>query len=156
MSRSLAGLAVALCLALPGGAQAHGVGARSLGTGAQTVEFYYASGEPMAYVAVKLFAPGEAVPYIDGRADKEGRFAFLPGGPGAWTARAEDEEGHKVELTVQAGEAGNSPGGSLGGQFSPWRLALWFSLSANVLAAASWVRGRWPGMVQPAAQSGAP
>ncbi len=130
-----------------GGAHAHGVGARSLGgaqSGAQAVEFYYASGEPMAYVSVRLFAPGDStVPYVDGRADKLGRFAFLPDAPGAWTARAEDEEGHKVELTVQAGEAG-AAGGSPGGMYSPWRVALWLSLSANLLAAATWMRARWP------------
>lgn len=127
-----------------GGAYAHGVGARSLGPGAQSVEFYYATGEPMAYVAVRLFAPGDAaVPFIDGRADRLGRFAFLPSEPGAWTARAEDEEGHKVELTVQAGEAG-AAGGSPGGLFSPWRVALWLSLSANLLALTSWLRARHP------------
>ena len=134
-----------------GGAQAHGVGARSLGPGAQSVEFYYASGEPMAYVAVRLFAPGDAaVPYVDGRADRLGRFAFLPSEPGVWTARAEDEEGHKVELTVQAGEAGTA-GGSPGGMFSGWRLAMWLSLSANLLTAATWMRARWPTSVQPMA-----
>lgn len=151
---SLRGALVAAILAsivAVGGAQAHGVGARSLGLGAQSVEFYYASGEPMAYVAVRLFAPGEAaVPFVDGRADKLGRFAFLPSEPGAWTARAEDEEGHKVELTVQAGEAG-AAGGSPGGLFSPWRVALWLSLSANMLAVATWLRARWPAAVQPMA-----
>lgn len=136
-----AGLAALLAAALAaGGAQAHGVGARPLGPGAQPVEFYYASGEPMAHVAVRLFAPGNGtVPYVDGRADKLGRFAFLPSEPGAWTARAEDKEGHEVELTVQAGEAG-AAGGSPGGMFSPWRVALWLSLSANLLAAAGWLR----------------
>ena len=152
MSRStgLAAAALAAVMAA-GGAQAHGVGARPLGPGAQSVEFYYASGEPMAHVAVRLFAPGDATaPYIDGRADKFGRFAFLPSEPGAWTARAEDEEGHKVELTVQAGEAG-AAGGSPGGLLSPWRVALWLSLSANLLAAATWMRARWPASVQPMA-----
>ncbi len=150
--RLRAGLAAAAgAVMAAGGAQAHGVGARSLGPGAQSVEFYYASGEPMAYVAVRLFAPGDAaVPFVDGRADKLGRFAFLPSEPGAWTARAEDEEGHKVELTVQAGEAG-AAGGSPGGLFSPWRVALWLSLSVNLLAVAAWLRARWPAAVQPAA-----
>ncbi len=100
----------------------------------------------MAYVAVRLFAPGDAaVPFVDGRADKLGRFAFLPSEPGAWTARAEDEEGHKVELTVQAGKAG-----APGGLFSPWRVALWLSLSANLLAVAVRLRARWAAEVQPA------
>jgi len=148
-----AGLAAAAAVAVmaAGGAQAHGVGARSLGPGTQSVEFYYASGEPMAYVAVRLFALGDAaVPFVDGRADKLGRFAFLPSEPGAWTARAEDGEGHKVELTVQAGEA-STAGGSPGGLFSPWRVALWLSLSVNLLAVAAWLRARWPAAVQPAA-----
>ncbi len=150
--RLRAGLAAAaVAVMAAGSAQAHGVGARSLGPGAQSVEFYYASGEPMAYVAVRLFAPGDAaVPFVDGRADKLGRFAFLPSEPGAWTARAEDEEGHKVELTVQAGEAG-AASGSPGGLLSPWRVALWLSLSANLLAVAVRLRARWPAAVQPAA-----
>ncbi len=150
--RLRAGLAAAaFAVMAAGSAQAHGVGARSLGPGAQSVEFYYASREQMAYVAVRLFAPGDAaVPFVDGRADKLGRFAFLLSEPGAWTARAEDEEGHKVELTVQAGEAG-AAGGSPGGLLSPWRVALWLSLSANLLAAAAWLRARWPAAVQQAA-----
>ena len=142
--------AAAIAISLAGhGAQAHGVGARALGSGAQTVEFYFASGEPMAYVAVRLFAPGEpTVPFIDGRADKLGRFAFPAPEPGAWTARAEDEEGHRVEVTVEAGAAdtvSGTGGGSSGGLLSPGRLAMWLSLSANMLALAVWLRSRWPG-----------
>jgi len=105
----------------------------------------------MAYVAVRLFAPGDAaVPFVDGGADRLGCFAFLPSESGAWTARAEDEEGHKVKLTVQAGEAG-AAGGSPGRLFSPWRVALWLSLSVNLLAVAAWLRARWPAAVQSAA-----
>ncbi len=134
-------MAAAVLLAA-GPAHGHGVGARSLGTGAQSVEFYYASGEPMAYASVKLFAPNDpAVPFVDGRADRLGRFAFVADEPGSWTVRAEDEEGHKVALTVQAGEAA-STGAGPGGLFSPWRIALWFSLSANVLWLSNWTRGR--------------
>jgi len=127
-------------------AGAHGVGSRSLGPGAQAVEFYYASGEVMAYAAIRLFAPSDPdVPFIDGRADRLGRFAFLPSEPGAWVVEAEDGDGHKLRMTVQAGAAGvqsTSPGG----MFSLWRVALWLSLSANVLAAASRLRAGRPTM----------
>ncbi len=51
---------------------------------------------------------------------------------------------------MQAGEAG-AAGGSPGGLLSPWRVALWLSLSANLLAAAVRLRARWPAAVQPAA-----
>ena len=103
----------------------------------------------MAYAAVRLFSPSDpAVPFVDGRADRLGRFAFLPPEPGAWTVRAEDEEGHKVEVQVQAGEAGTAAGPPVG-LFSLWRVALWLSLSINFLAIATWLRTRWPEAVQP-------
>ena len=143
-----AALVVALLTASPG-AGAHGVGGRSLGVGAQSVEFYYASGEPMAYAAVRLFAPTDAeVPFVDGRADRLGRFAFLASEPGAWRVEANDGDGHTISMTVQAGAAA-ADGGSPGGMFSVWRLALWLSLSANILVAATWLRARRPGATHP-------
>jgi len=145
---SIAGALAATLAASPAGA--HGVGSRSLGPGAQAVEFYYASGEAMAYASVRLFAPSDpAVPFIDGRADRLGRFAFLPSEPGPWVIDADDGDGHKLSMTVQAGAA-NEPGASPGGRFSLWRVTLWLSLSANVLAAAAWARARRPAAAQPA------
>lgn len=143
-------LAAALAAAVAASpAGAHGVGSRSLGVGAQAVELYYASGEAMAYAAVRLFAPSDPeTPFIDGRADRLGRFAFLPSEPGAWVVEAADGDGHKLRMTVQAGKAG-APGASPGGMLPLWRVALWLSLSANALAAASWIRARRPA-AQPA------
>lgn len=136
-----AALALAASLLAAGPAAAHGVGSRSLGAGAQAVEFYYASGEPMAYATVKLFTPTDpAVPYVDGRADRMGRFAFLPSEPGAWTVVAEDGDGHTLRMTVQA-TADAAPASPAPG-WSPWRVALWLSLSLNLLGLAAWVNAR--------------
>lgn len=134
-------------MAAPAGAAAHGVGARPLGPGAQAVEFYYATGEPMAYATMRLFAPSDpAVPFLDGRADRLGRFAFLPSEPGAWTVEAGDGDGHTLRVSVDAGTAA-SAGPAPGGLFSGRRLVLWLSLSLNVFALAAWLRRRWPALV---------
>lgn len=135
-----AALTLAALLAA-GPVAAHGVGSRALGGGAQAVEFYYASGEPMAYAAVKLYAPADpSVPYVDGRADRLGRFAFLPSEPGSWTVVADDGDGHTLRMAVQAG-ADAAPASPAPG-WSAWRVALWASLSGNALALAAWVNAR--------------
>ena len=140
--RTLAVGLIAAAAIAPGPSAAHGVGARKLGPGAQTVEIYYASGEPMAYATVRVFSPSDpTIPYIDGRADRLGRFAFLPSEPGAWSVQADDGDGHHLAITVAADENAPAAGAPVG-LFSAWRVALWLSFSVNAMLLATALR-RW-------------
>jgi nickel transport protein len=93
-------------LALPGLLQAHGmvweIGPR------QTVAILaaYDDGEPMAYAAVKIFAPGESqIEHQNGRTDKNGTFAFMPDTPGQWRIIVDGGMGHVINTTFEVDEA---------------------------------------------------
>ncbi len=142
---------LAMAWAFPTIAQAHGVGSRwrDDGRNVRAVTFAYVSGEPMAYVKIKVFGPGdEKMEFQNGRADRQGVFAFVPDKPGPWRVEAQDEEGHKaVAETVVASETGNSvelltpPAGKDKDQGAPWlRAAFGVSAIFNVFAVIAWLR----------------
>lgn len=95
-------LAAAVAWALPPSARAHGTGARLLQPGdtARSVLFHYSSGEPMAWVRIKVFAPQGPGEFVIARTDPNGIFAFVPDGPGLWRVEAQDDEGHKAVIDV--------------------------------------------------------
>ncbi len=82
----------------PLSAAAHGTGYRQLpGDQAVSVEFYYSTGEPMAFAEVMVFSPADSqVEHQNGRADRRGRFSFYPDCPGQWQIRVKDGMGHSV------------------------------------------------------------
>lgn len=84
-----------------GPARAHSLAARQADEArAVVIGFYYADGAEMAYGRVEVFAPDTQTPFAGGRADRLGRFAFVPDAPGVWRVNARDEEGHVVATTV--------------------------------------------------------
>lgn len=139
--------ALAFCLAVcvvvlswPDRASAHSLAIRKLDDAkAITVDFYYADGSAMAYGEVRIFAPDVPdVPYMNGRSDRLGRFAFVPSQPGIWRVDAKDAEGHATTLTVEIGETDATP--------SKWRQPrLWLlvgSLTVNLAFLAYWLGRR--------------
>jgi nickel transport protein len=65
------------------------------------LRFNYASGEPLTYAMVTIYAPGEKeVEYQNGRTDAEGRFAFVPPRPGTWIVHCSDGMGHLVNKQI--------------------------------------------------------
>lgn len=98
-------LALALTLVCAVGAFAHGTGfTRYDSPDVVALSFFYATGEPMAYGAVKVFAPGGGeVEFQNARTDRRGGFAFLPDQPGPWTVHVTDGRGHAVNAEVTVG-----------------------------------------------------
>lgn len=100
--------------AFPPNAQAHGTGSRLL-DGADPVRslyFHYSSGEPMSWVKIKVYGPGdEKMEFQSARTDKLGRFAFLPDRNGPWRVEASDDEGHKAvaDITVEPAPVPTGP-----------------------------------------------
>lgn len=94
------GLAAALML-LSASAFAHGVGARVSTQNPFAFEFYYSTGETMAYTPVKVFSPDDPkIAYQEGFTDDQGRFAFVPIKDGTWKVVCEADGGHRAEAKV--------------------------------------------------------
>lgn len=92
-------LAGAFCA--PASVMAHGTHHMLLETKAVVLQFIYTGHSPMQYASVQIYAPDSAHPYQAGRTDASGRFAFVPGYPGAWRVEVDDGDGHRHRATVQ-------------------------------------------------------
>ncbi len=100
-------LIVPLLLARP--VLAHGVGAGPVQTPKEAVHFYYATGEPMAYSEVLVYGPGDdKLEFQNGRADKNGVFAFVPDRSGTWRIVCNDGMGHRAEFKSEVHLAGET------------------------------------------------
>ncbi len=148
-----------LAWALPSGARAHGTGTRWLeDERALAVYFHYSTGEPMSWVKVRVFGPGDGkLEFVSARTDRNGRFAFLPDTPGHWRVEALDEQGHRAmaetEFAPMADKAkgpaavGMAGDGKDGGDRQialpvTWRAVLGVSLILNGFLAAMLMRRR--------------
>jgi nickel transport protein len=90
-----------LLLASLGVASAHGVGYRQTDNKAVALEFYYSTGETMAYQEFRVYSPDdEKNSYQSGRTDEFGRCSFIPEKPGTWRIAVRDDEGHSAEASV--------------------------------------------------------
>ena len=82
-------------------ASAHGVGYRRSAISALALEFYYSTGEAMAYQEARVYSPDNArAAYQTGRTDEYGRISFVPATSGDWRVEVRDEEGHRAEAVV--------------------------------------------------------
>ena len=79
---------------------AHGVGYRFSERAPISLEFFYSTGETMAYTETKVYAPADTIEFQSGRTDAAGRFAFTPDRDGPWRVVVRDEEGHRVEAAI--------------------------------------------------------
>jgi nickel transport protein len=107
LSRGLAGVSIAnfvlglVLLTGPGTASAHGAGYRLLSVNTIALEFFYSTGEPMAYQEARVYSPrDEKASFQSGRSDEFGRVSFVPDTPGDWRVVVKDEEGHLAEASV--------------------------------------------------------
>jgi nickel transport protein len=103
-------LAVPMVL-LAGALHAHALVHTAQTGQALVVELRYGDGSPFSYEAAEVFRPGEAVPFLAGRTDANGRLAFVPDRPGEWRVRAFSEDGHGGDFSVTAA-AGEGPASS--------------------------------------------
>jgi nickel transport protein len=90
----------------------HGVGYRRSQKQPVALEFYYSTGEVMAYTEVKVYSPDDRVSsYQSGLTDEFGRYSFVPGTEGEWRMVVSDTEGHRAEAVIPVSEA-KSPDGA--------------------------------------------
>lgn len=97
---------------------AHGLETRPLYEGGIGLEVTYETGEPLADAAVTVYSPDDpGTPFLELRADRHGRFMFLPDRPGTWAAVVRDGSGHGVRYDFEVNEAlraaATDPEGSL-------------------------------------------
>jgi nickel transport protein len=86
----------------PTPALAHGVGYRMSDKKAVPLEFYYSTGETMAYQETLVFSPLDSKnSYQSGRTDEFGRYSFIPESEGEWRVVVKDHEGHRAEAAIQ-------------------------------------------------------
>ncbi len=98
----------------------------------------YEGTEAASFIAVTVHAPASAGVKADafqtGRTDFEGKFVFLPTGPGDWRVLLDDEMGHRVELVAKVpsenpGEtSAASASGETGGRGTGERLLVGLSI----------------------------
>jgi hypothetical protein len=92
----------------PGIALAHGVGYRRSARSAVALEFYYSTGEAMAYQEARVYSPDDArAAYQTGRTDEYGRVSFVPASSGDWRVEVRDAEGHRAEAVVTVAPEGD-------------------------------------------------
>jgi nickel transport protein len=90
-----------LFLTSPETALSHGVGYRQSGKKTVALEFYYSTGETMAYQEARVYSPqDEKNPFQSGRTDESGICSFVPNVEGEWRVAVWDIEGHRVEAVV--------------------------------------------------------
>jgi nickel transport protein len=101
---------------LAGTLHAHALSHTAQPGSAVIVELRYGDGSPFSYESAEVYRPGEAVPFLAGRTDANGRMAFVPDRAGDWRVRAFSEDGHGGDFTVPAaGDAGTAaPAAGLG------------------------------------------
>ena len=125
-------------LSRPGIALSHGVGYRRSARSAVALEFYYSTGEAMAYQEAWVYGPGNArAAYQTGRTDEYGRISFVPAASGDWRVEVRDAEGHRAEavVTVADGDDGALPEASMPeGRELFFRALLGISLIFNIAA----------------------
>jgi nickel transport protein len=78
------------------------------------VELRYGDGSPFSYESAEVYRPGEAMPFLAGRTDANGRLAFVPDRPGDWRVRTFSEDGHGGDFAVAAAPEGGGSASSTG------------------------------------------
>ncbi|TVP60909.1 MAG: hypothetical protein EA349_00835 [Halomonadaceae bacterium] len=100
------GIVLLLVALFPIMAQGHGAGYEPVDEEAVAIRFAYVLGEPMTGAEVQVMPPGSQAPHQVARADRDGRFAFVPDRPGDWTVIADDGAGHRVQAVVSVSAEG--------------------------------------------------
>ena len=70
------------------------------------VRFTYDDGTPVADAEAEVFAPDQSTAFWTGTTDPNGRIAFVPDRPGAWTVSADDGMGHAATIRIRVDETG--------------------------------------------------
>lgn len=107
MARLLKTAAGGLLCLLPALAHAHGARLEHHTVQGVALRAMYDTGEPMQAAQITVYAPSDpATPWLTGKADKEGRFSFVPDPSiaGMWAVQAR-EAGHGAMVQFAIGHA---------------------------------------------------
>ena len=77
-----------------------------VGEGAISVRLFFSDGNVFSFEAYEVYREGEEIPFQVGRTDALGRLTFIPDRPGTWRVKVFSEDGHGLDFSVVAGEAG--------------------------------------------------
>lgn len=127
-------LAAAAAAALAGSLAAHGLEIEvRRHAPAVILKASYSGAEPVAFAAVKIYAPGAPpVVFQSGNADAAGRFAFVPDREGEWRAVVDDELGHREERRIAVGREFIEAGAVHAAGPAPGGLPLWLRAAVGV------------------------
>jgi nickel transport protein len=113
MTRLTAPLAAALALLSPVGASAHELLHDVARGRAIAVRFYESDGESLASAPYQVYSPANpGTPFLEGRTDRSGWVAFVPDAPGRWRVKVVGDDGHGLDVTVDAAAPAASAGPS--------------------------------------------
>ncbi|MDR2094952.1 MAG: hypothetical protein LBP76_05465 [Treponema sp.] len=147
-------LAPGIALLFPAILAAHGVevsvATGTTGLGTESVRFMYSTGEEMSFALVRVYPPSKPdTEIVQSITDRNGYYSFVPDEEGEWRITAEDDMGHKGEITLTAAGGGNagvenavSAGSASGGTPLALRVILGLSLILNIFAVYSFILGR--------------
>lgn len=116
-TRAAARIAViTLALLLAPAALAHEVMIQVARGNAVAVRVIESDGTPLAGAEYQLWAPPDPKePWQQGRTDRDGWLAFVPGPPGQWRLKVVEAGGHGLDTTVDVSAPAASPGGATSG-----------------------------------------
>lgn len=93
-------LAILLCNC--SSAAAHGLRHTVTEGRSVVIELSYANGVKFADKTYEIYRADGGTLYQTGRTDPSGRIAFIPGGGGLWRIKAFSEDGHGLDITIDA------------------------------------------------------
>lgn len=118
-------IAAVLCSCLAAGiAGAHELHQKVSRGGAVIVELTYPDHSPFSYEQFEVFREGEETPFQTGRTDALGRIVFVPDRDGAWRIRTFSEDGHGLDITIEAGPQAEAGAAKTSGGDRPVRMIL--------------------------------
>jgi nickel transport protein len=91
-----------------GSAAAHGLRYSVTDGEAVVIELFYAGGTAFSDKTYEIYREGENDPYQTGRTDRSGRIVFIPDRGGTWRIKAFSEDGHGLDITIEANVPGES------------------------------------------------
>jgi len=114
-----------LLLAVP--ALAHEVNIEQRADTAVVLRLSYADGQPFAFEAYELYAPGQNTPLQVGRTNAAGQIVFLAGEQRQWRLKAFSADGHGLDRTLETRVATASTPMAAASAEPPPRWSLWLA-----------------------------
>lgn len=92
-----------------GSAGAHGLRHTVTEGESVVIKLSYRNGAAFAGEAYEIYRAGDSDPYQSGRTDPLGRIVFIPDSSGTWRIKAFSEDGHGLDISIDANPSSESP-----------------------------------------------